>query len=108
MPRAHFKTWKMGLPEDSEAWQDLLAYGRELGMHPAETARVILVEWSQARRGHMSLGGSMPESVRSVPQASVQKRAEGSRGTGPEKDDARERAEARLARFAGGLQLGDD
>ena len=108
MPRAHFKTWKMGLPEDSETWQDLLAYGRELGMHPAETARVILVEWSQARRGHMSLGGSMPESVRPQPRALVQEKAEVSRGTGPEKDDARERAEAKLARFGGGLKLDDD
>ncbi len=108
MPRANFKIWKMGLPEDSEAWQDLLAYGRELGMPPAETARVILVEWSQARRGHMSLGGSMPESVRSVPQAPVQERAEVGRRTRPEKDDARERAKARVARFAGALNLDDD
>jgi hypothetical protein len=108
MPRAHFKTWKMGLPEDSEVWQDLLAYGHELGMHPAETARVILVEWSQARRGHMSLGSSIPKFVSSVSRASVQERAEVSRGTGPEKDDARERANARVARFAGALNLDDD
>jgi hypothetical protein len=108
MPRANFKTWKMGLPEDSEAWQDLLAYGRELGMQPAETARVILVEWSQARRGHMSLGCAMPELVRSVPQTPVREGTGVSRSKRSEKDDARERAKTRGARFAGALDLDDD
>jgi hypothetical protein len=81
--RDHFKFWKMGMPEDSQALQDLLEYGRELGMQPAETARVIIVEWSQARRGRMVLGGGVqplvstqPQTARPAPSSVVRSQAE--------------------------------
>lgn len=90
--REHFKFWKMGLPEDSLAWQDLLEYGRELGMQPAETARVILVEWSQARRGRMALGGGVPQQV--VAQSAVQPPVV------PDRAKETEQAKAKGTRFA--------
>src|SRR5215470_6731027 len=101
--RDNFKSWKMGLPEDSLAWQDLLEYGRELGMQPAETARVILVEWSQARRGRMALGGGVPQQIVAQPQPAVQTQVSQALA----KDAEREQAKARGARFAGTLDLDD-
>ena len=100
--REHFKCWKMGLPENSQALQDLLEYGRELGMQPAETARVILVEWSQARRGRMALGGGVPQAVGIPPQPA------GASPVSQAKDAEREQAKARGARFASTLNLDDD
>lgn len=100
--RENFKFWKMGLPEDSLAWQDLLEYGRELGMQPAETARVILVEWSQARRGRMALGSGIPQQV--VVQPAVQTPVVPDRV----KETEHEQAKARGARFASTLAGLDD
>ncbi len=102
--RENFKTWKMGLPEDSLAWQDLLEYGRELGMQPAETARVILVEWSQARRGRMALGGGIPQFVGTQSQPAVQPPISQAQPKATE----REQAKARGARFASTFDLDDD
>jgi hypothetical protein len=67
--RDNFKTWRMGLPEDSEAYQELLVYCRELSLQPAETSRVIIAEWAQARRGRMTIGRGMPAFMPAVPAA---------------------------------------
>ena len=92
-------TWRMSMPDDSTAWLDLLEYGRKLGMQPAETTRVIIVEWSEARRGRMVLSGmpfmgALPPTP--VPAQSLEKSAQ---------PNERERAKARGARFAGTLDL---
>lgn len=98
--RENLKTWKMSLAEDSEAWRELLNYGRELSMHPAETARVILVEWAQARQGRMTIGGGVPflpqVQTRPVEPPEIVKPSNGER----------EQANATVAHFAG--MLGDD
>ncbi|HLG75763.1 MAG TPA: hypothetical protein VKX46_05075 [Ktedonobacteraceae bacterium] len=102
--RDNFKTWKMGLPEDSLAYQDLLEYGRELGMQPAETARVIIVEWSQARRGRLSLGGGfLPQMV--VPSQTVAPAS--TAPNGKPKEVEIDQAKARGKRFASSI-LDDD
>jgi hypothetical protein len=54
------KTWKVSLPEDSPVLKDVLEYGSEMGMQPAETTRVILTEWSRAMRGRNPFGGVQP------------------------------------------------
>lgn len=100
--RDNFKTWRMGLAEDSEAWQEMLVYGRELSMQPAETARVILVEWAQARRGRMTIGGS---GLAFLPQASAVPPIATEKST--KVNGERERANATVAEFASMLNLDD-
>jgi hypothetical protein len=98
--RENFKIMKVGLSADSLAWQDLLEYGRELSMQPAETARVILVEWSQARHGHLALGGGVPHFTPSP--------VHGESSKPKELNAEHERAKARGARFASTVNLDDD
>src|ERR1700752_4687322 len=95
----NLKSWKMSLPEDSQAWRDMAELSRELGMQPAETARVIIVEWSRALHGRLP-GGAQPSVV--VPQPVVQPPVE----TKP-KENELDQAKARGKRFAAGI-LDDD
>ncbi len=47
-----YETWGTGLPEDSEALEDLDAFCEEMGnITRAEATRFILIAWSKARRG---------------------------------------------------------
>ncbi len=93
------KTWKMSLPEESQAWRDMAELGRELGMQPAETARVIIVEWSRSLHGR--LPGSAQTSV-VVPQPVVQPPVE------EKKENSIDQAKARGKRFAAGILDDDD
>ncbi len=50
--KREYKTWGTGLPEDSEALEDLDAFCDEMGrITRAEATRFILIAWSKARRG---------------------------------------------------------
>lgn len=47
-----YETWGTGLPEGSEALEDLDAFCEEMGnITRAEATRFILIAWSKARRG---------------------------------------------------------
>ncbi len=47
-----YKTWGTGLPEESEALEDLDDFCEEMGnITRAEATRFILIAWSKARRG---------------------------------------------------------
>ncbi len=47
-----YETWGTGLPEESEALEDLDAFCEEMGnITRAEATRFVLIAWSKARRG---------------------------------------------------------
>lgn len=98
------KTWKVSLPEDSPVLKDLLKYGSEMGMQPAETTRVILTEWSRAMRGLNPFGTMLPN----IPSAPVQvtKTEEPPADTGREKAKVREVRGANFAKRS--MHLDDD
>jgi hypothetical protein len=93
------RTWKTSLPEDSPVLKDLLELGREMGMQPAETTRVILTEWSRALRGRSPFSGSF------IPQMVAQAPTPPARDM-PKKNE-RQQAKERGTRFAGTLDLDD-
>lgn len=88
----NLKTWKVSLPEDSPVLTDLLEYGREMGMQPAEVTRVILTEWSRAMRGRNPFAATMaPHTIHTPPEPSPIKKSEA--------DAEREKAKTRFAKF---------
>jgi hypothetical protein len=88
------KTMKVVLPEESPVWRDLVEYGREMGMQPAETTRVILAEWSRAMRGRTPFGAMMPQfSQMPAPTSDP--------GVPNKRNASVERERAKGARFAG-------
>ena len=46
--------WTTGLPDDSEALQDLQRLADELGVTKAEATRLLLIAYSKASRGEWS------------------------------------------------------
>jgi hypothetical protein len=46
--------WTTGLPDDSEAFQDLQRLADELGVTKAEATRLLLIAYSKASRGEWS------------------------------------------------------
>ena len=46
--------WTTGLPDDSEAFQDLQRLADELGVTKAEATRLLLIAYSKACRGEWS------------------------------------------------------
>ena len=46
--------WTTGLPDDSEAFQDLRRLADELGVTKAEATRLLLIAYSKASRGEWS------------------------------------------------------
>ena len=46
--------WTTGLPDDSEAFQDLQRLADELGVTKAEATRLLLIAYSKASRGQWS------------------------------------------------------
>jgi len=46
--------WTTGLPDNSQAFQDLQRLADELGVTKAEATRLLLIAYSKARRGEWS------------------------------------------------------
>jgi hypothetical protein len=60
--------WTTGLPEDSEALQDLQRLADELGVTRAEANRLLLIAYSKANRGMWSqLWGFSAEAMMATP-----------------------------------------
>jgi hypothetical protein len=100
--KSDFKVWRMKLPEDSAVLQDLFDYGHELGMPLAETVRVVLAQWSWARR-NLTPFRVVPQFM-SVP---LQQNVPAKAPTTTQLTE-RERAKARGTRFARTLALDDE
>jgi len=59
----------MGLPEESEALQDVDTLCEELGLQRGEVCRLLVITWSKARRGKVQELWGFTPGVMSTPYA---------------------------------------
>jgi len=71
MARRHdYEHWGMGLPEGSEALQDVDTLCEELGLQRGEVCRLLVITWSKARRGKVQELWGFTPGVMCAPNAS--------------------------------------
>ncbi len=71
MARRHdYEHWGMGLPEGSEALQDVDTLCEELGLQRGEVCRLLVITWSKARRGKVQELWGFTPGVVCAPNAS--------------------------------------